>query len=107
MNTKYGVLVLALVSLQSLAKDFYVSPKGRDTHPGTLSQPFATLEKATTSSLPFIGKEAVHIWLVEDTHYVSKTLVLDSRFSGSQGLTIQGLRNNVWVKGARQLPNMR
>ena len=107
MSLKYGVLVLALVSLQSLAKDFYVSPKGRDTNPGTLSQPFATLEKATTSSLPFIGKEAVNIWLVEGTHYVSKTLVLDSRFSGSQGLTIQGLGKDVWVKGARPLPNLK
>jgi hypothetical protein len=46
------VLVLALVSWQSLARDFYVSPKGKDTNPGIQSQPFATLEKATTSSLP-------------------------------------------------------
>lgn len=31
MNIKYGVLVLALVSIQSLAKDFYVFPQ-RGSH---------------------------------------------------------------------------
>jgi hypothetical protein len=108
MSLKYGVLVLALVSWQSLARDYYVSPKGKDTNPGTQSLPFATLEKATTSSLAFIGKEAVNIWLVEGTHYVSKTLVLDSRFSASagKGLTIQGRGSKVWVKGSRQLSNL-
>lgn len=59
--------------------------------------------------LPFIGKEAVNIWLVEGTHYVSKTLVLDSRYSASagKGLTIQGLGRKVWVKGSRQLANLK
>jgi hypothetical protein len=97
MSLKYGLLVLVCVSLQGFARDFYVPPIGRDTIPGTLSQPFASLEKATTSSTAFIGKEAVNIWLLEGTHYVSKTLVLDSRFSASKGLTIQGLGKNVWV----------
>jgi hypothetical protein len=35
MNLNYGVLVLALVSWQSLARNFYVAPKGQDTHTGT------------------------------------------------------------------------
>jgi hypothetical protein len=98
-----------LVSFESFAKDFYVSTKGKDTNQGTREQPFATLEKATRACLPFIRNEKVTIWLLEGTHYVTKTLVFDDRFSTSSGkeLIIQGLGENVWIKGARQLSNLK
>ncbi len=109
MKLKYPLLFLLCISFNSFAKDFYVSPKGRDTNPGTSSQPFATLEKATQSSLPFIGKEPVRIWLTEGDHYVSKTLVLDQQFSGREGkgFIIQGIGKNVWLKGSRELAHLK
>ena len=48
------LLLLALVALAGTASaaevEFFVSPAGQDTHPGTAEKPFATLERARMRS---------------------------------------------------------
>ena len=39
-------LIFALIAATSLAADLVISPEGKDSNPGTLQQPLATLEKA-------------------------------------------------------------
>ncbi len=45
-------LLFFFVSLQTKAKDYYVSKKGRDTNPGTLEKPFASIQKAASKMKP-------------------------------------------------------
>lgn len=72
--------------------EFYVSPKGKDSNPGTLEQPFRTLDRArsavrslkTTSSgsLPVGG---ITVWLREGRYELQETFVLGPEDSGEDG----------------------
>lgn len=48
---RHLLLLLALVH-PSWAADYYVSPKGKDTNPGSLAQPWRTVQKAADSLAP-------------------------------------------------------
>ena len=66
-------LILLLIGLLILSSSVYavelfVSPKGRDTNPGTQTQPVTTLARAREIALPSAGKEAAETnsYLISD-----------------------------------------
>ncbi|NQU42123.1 hypothetical protein HQ520_02475, partial [bacterium] len=83
-----AVLVLALSASSLQAADFYISTSGNDSNPGTLSQPFRTLEKArdtirslkSSSGLPAGG---VTIHLRGGNHLRTDSFSLSSQDSGT------------------------
>ncbi|WP_025762660.1 chitobiase/beta-hexosaminidase C-terminal domain-containing protein [Dyadobacter tibetensis] len=108
MRNIYWSIFLTALAFECLAKDFYVSPQGYDSNPGSISRPFLTLQKATEASLAYLKQESVTVWLLDGTHYVSNTLILDNRFSpGENKLTIRGYGKNVWIKGSKQLTGLK
>ena len=74
-------------TISPVGADFYVELNGDDGNPGTIDQPFATLEQARTalrdlkssSGLPPGG---VAIWLRGGTYERTESFVLESRDSG-------------------------
>jgi hypothetical protein len=43
---------LSMVGARARAADYYVAPDGADTNPGSMAQPFATVERAQTAASP-------------------------------------------------------
>ena len=58
---------------------FYVSPKGSDSNPGTISQPFFTMARAVEETRKNEGKKAIY---VESGCYDNTHIDLDERDSG-------------------------
>jgi len=48
----YVLLYALLLSTPSFSKDFYVSPDGSDSSPGSITQPWKNIQKACDSALP-------------------------------------------------------
>lgn len=72
--------------------DFYVSPTGTDTNPGTQASPFLTLSKANQAA-----KAGATIWLMAGTFKYSATMSLDKKGSASAPI-------RVWaVSGSRPI----
>jgi MYXO-CTERM domain-containing protein len=46
------LLVIQLAGSRAQAADFYVAPDGADTNPGSMAQPFASLERAQMAAAP-------------------------------------------------------
>jgi hypothetical protein len=67
------------------AEDFYLSPSGSDSNPGSLEQPLQSLEEAQirVRASAQRGKQAITVHLREGTYYLSDTLVFDPADSGS------------------------
>jgi hypothetical protein len=67
--------------------DFYVSPNGNDSNPGTLSLPFATLTKARdvvmANNSSMTGDIIVHI--ASGNYYVTSTIEFNETDSGTNG----------------------
>ncbi len=112
MNTQGLVttlLVTALtlsVQLSIASYDFYVSPGGDDSKPGTKHKPFATLQKARDAarSLPAEAKsQGITIHLRKGTHSLQEALVLtpqDSGVSGDAPITWHGEKGAI-ISGGR------
>jgi outer membrane protein OmpA-like peptidoglycan-associated protein len=68
-------LLLSVPTLDGLAQMYYVSPQGRDTNPGTLQRPFATLQKAVAA----VGKNgsSAQIILRGGTYELDKPVVIE------------------------------
>ncbi len=70
------------------AKDFYVSPRGSDSNPGTKAKPFATLQRARDAirgarrngPLPIGG---ISVWVRAGNYPLSHTLKLTAEDSGT------------------------
>jgi parallel beta-helix repeat protein len=69
---------LSLLASTACATDFYVSPTGIDSNPGTREKPFATLERARDGARavhkPGQGKDTIHVWLRGGSYIRTKTL---------------------------------
>jgi len=64
--------------------DYYVSPAGDDTNPGTLDLPFATPERAWLAAQKIrMEGDPIFIWLREGTYYLPQPLVLEAGGGGS------------------------
>lgn len=72
-------LLVLFLPLGALAQPYYVAPTGRDTDPGTLGQPFATLKRAQQAARARPGP----VFLRGGTHYLADTLTFTSADSGT------------------------
>ncbi len=74
----------------ALAADYFVSPSGSDSNPGTQDQPFQTLSKAVSKSSESQNSSDVNIFLQGGIYYQTDTVTLNqSNWNGSHKLTIQ------------------
>jgi hypothetical protein len=73
LKTCLFVCLLNIINLPVWAGDIFVSPKGNDSYPGTMQQPFATLQKAQQAARKY-PHEKVNIWLRQGTYYINNTL---------------------------------
>jgi len=73
-----------------LAQDFYVSPDGDDSNPGTRSEPFATLRRAREAvrQSPDRGEERITVHIGGGTYTLSEPLVLTPEDSGADGAPV-------------------
>ncbi|MBW2990900.1 right-handed parallel beta-helix repeat-containing protein [Candidatus Woesearchaeota archaeon] len=76
------ILIFILLPFFVNATNYYVSPSGSDTNPGTLSQPFKTIEKAR-NTIRATGENRVTVFLRGGTYEISQTIQFDSRDSGT------------------------
>ena len=83
----FGLMGLGL-SLGLQAKDYFISPQGSDSNPGTLAKPCASLEQARDSirSLSLQEKqEDINVYLRGGHYKLSKTFVLNTQDSALDG----------------------
>ncbi len=86
----FAVLVLLALcaavqgsAVQIRAEEFYVSPKGADTNPGTQSRPFASLERARDAARAAKHDAPITIWLRGGDYRRTTTFALTSADSGT------------------------
>jgi len=86
VNTWLAATATALLISAAIGAEFYVSPDGRDTNPGTRSSPFSTLARAseTVREAKKAAKGQITVYLRAGTHYLPDTLVFTAEDSGTQ-----------------------
>ncbi|GAB3936779.1 right-handed parallel beta-helix repeat-containing protein [Larkinella terrae] len=82
---------------------FYVAPSGKDSNPGTVSLPLATLAKAL-EKVKTAPQPAVQIFLRKGTYYLTETIRIDPELVQNKTLTISNFPNEtVQISGGRRL----
>jgi len=96
-------LILSLLSLclQADAGDFYVSPAGKDSNPGTKDAPFATIARARDAVRPLAGSKPITVVLSGGTYFLPETLVFKPEDSGVAYAAAPG--ENVILSGGRRI----
>lgn len=75
---------LSLILLSSASgRDFFVSPRGSDAHPGTRDRPFLTLERAQKAVRQARNRGAINVYLRGGIYYLTNPLVFTAADSGS------------------------
>jgi hypothetical protein len=74
-----GLLLMSCSSSNEAQTEFYVSPEGSDSNPGTISKPFLTLEKAAS-----VAKAGTTVILREGVYEE----ILKPAYSGDEGQPI-------------------
>ncbi|HSV74906.1 MAG TPA: LamG-like jellyroll fold domain-containing protein [Chthonomonadales bacterium] len=85
-----AVAAVAL-SAPAMAREYHVSPRGRDSNPGTRASPFATLERAreaVRAARRAAPRGAVTVWLRGGVYTLERPLVLGREDSGVQGAPV-------------------
>ena len=89
------VFFFTLTGISAFAQtaDYYVSPTGNDSNPGTLEEPFATFNQARISADALLQKDKgrtnpITVMFRGGTYYLSSTLNLTSSDSGTSSLGI-------------------
>jgi hypothetical protein len=86
------VLLAAFAALafgaSAQAVSYYVAPGGKDTNPGSMARPFATLQGAQQTARKVVGREAVTVFIREGTYYLPETLVFSDADSGKKAAPI-------------------
>ncbi|HHW00653.1 MAG TPA: hypothetical protein GXX36_14035 [Clostridiaceae bacterium] len=79
------------VSAEQAITSFYVSPDGSDSNPGTLEQPFKTIEKAkeVVRSLTDSMEGDIIVWLRGGTYTLEDTLEFTEEDSGKNGYYVK------------------
>ena len=90
MTSKIHLVILTALTMGSAveAANYYVSPTGNDANPGTLAQPFATLQRAQQAARKVAGREAVTVEVRAGTYYLPETLVLTGTDSGTKAAPV-------------------
>jgi len=83
-------IVLTLSTSSLIASDFWVSPLGNDSDPGSESEPFLTLERAKLAvrELPATHSQDIHVNLYGGIYRLDSTLTLTSDDSGRNGFDV-------------------
>ncbi|WDE96467.1 right-handed parallel beta-helix repeat-containing protein [Lentisphaera profundi] len=97
----FGLLGLGL-SLGLQAKDYFISPQGSESQPGTLEKPFANLEQARDAIRGLSLKEKqedITVYLRGGTYQLKKTFLLNTQDSALDGfkITYSAYKNEVPV----------
>ncbi len=105
LNIFYTAVCLVIIDTGVLAQTtFFVSPKGRNTNPGTIKQPFADIDHAKLKAKKVSGP--VIIYLLTGTYYLKQPIVFtpeDAR-KKNETLTITSFNNQkVIISGAAAL----
>src|SRR5258707_13629474 len=85
------LFLLLLSTAFTRAEQLYVDPiKGKDSNPGTKSDPLKTLMEAAKRANAATSKGTAEIILTEGIHVLTETALFDNNgFSNSERLTIQ------------------
>ncbi|WP_231954359.1 PDZ domain-containing protein [Pirellulimonas nuda] len=78
-------LLAHLLANPASAESFYVATDGSDTNPGTLAEPFQTLEKAKAmvrAALPS-ATQPIQVWVRGGTYYLAQPLAFGPEDSGT------------------------
>ena len=78
-NRITACLLLALAS-SVFGQPYYVAPAGKDSNPGTLAKPFASLQRAQQA----VEKKPGAVFLRGGTYYLQETLVFTAKDSGTR-----------------------
>lgn len=72
-----------LLPLPSEAADWFVTPDGKDSNPGTQEAPFLTLEAARNAARKVVGNESVTVHVADGVYYLPETLAFSPEDSGT------------------------
>ena len=101
----YIVVTLLLLCVNAQAQtNFYVYPKGNDSNIGTLTRPFASINRALAEARKTSGN--VVVYLLEGTYYLTKPIVFTPNDSKKENetLTLTSFENQkVTISGAAAL----
>lgn len=102
------LVIMSMITMAS-AKDFYVSPQGKDSNNGTRQAPFATLQRAQKAVRDLnMRKEAVNVYLYPGNYRIDRTLVFSEEDSGTDKypITYRSLtgKQDVVLYGSRTVP---
>lgn len=126
MNKHINPLLIFVVGLFSLfnvafGEKFYVAPYGDDDNPGTISKPFATIEKVKDVVwMELDGMGDITIYFRGGTYYINRTILFRAQSSGSENQIItyrnfpgetpvfsSGIKMNGWKRISSQDPGYR
>ncbi len=101
-------MIFSFMSISSFAVDFYVSPNGNDSNPGTKEKPFSSLEWAKIAVQNSIqkNKDVEHtIYMADGFYEIENPVIFDSKyFSDDNRLTIKALEEeNPIISGGIRL----
>lgn len=74
------------------SKDFYVSPRGNDSNPGTKALPFASLQHVKSEVRNWNrvnGSEHINVWLYGGEYLLRETLVFSTEDGAKKGQSIR------------------
>lgn len=77
------VVLVSLLSAVLNAADFYVSPSGSDSNPGSKARPFATITRAR-DAVRQLKPSTVTVWVRGGTYNLPKTLAFTPQDSGTK-----------------------
>lgn len=105
-----NILILSFVSISSFAVDFYVSPNGNDSNPGTMEKPFASLEWAKIAVENSIHENGVMehtIFIADGIYEIENPIVFESVcFNEKSKVQIKALIGaNPIISGGKVLKN--
>jgi parallel beta helix pectate lyase-like protein/glycosyl hydrolase family 141/pectate lyase-like protein len=84
-------LLCICISPAASGVEFFVSPEGSDTNPGTSERPFATLSQAQEALRQLVsgGLDAdVTVWIGKGTYTLDKPLVFGQETSGTEDFSV-------------------
>ena len=101
-------MIFSFMSIPSFAVNFYVSPNGNDSNPGTKEKPFSSLEWAKIAVQNSIqkNKDVEHtIYMADGFYEIENPVIFDSKyFSDDNRLTIKALEEeNPIISGGIRL----
>lgn len=97
MNTTFGMLLATPVQA---ATTYYVATNGNDSNPGTLNQPFATLNHAASKA-----EAGDTVQVREGTYYVRQTVWLGGKGNESAPIVFESYPGETAILDGKNLPN--